>query len=114
DLPAVNEIRAGPTPAPSISKPLRLMTPVVAALMVMAVPPDDVDIPEKPWPWMLIDLVIMPAPYPAGSSTSISPPATTVSWACWNVRQGSAKVQGLLSLPCAATKTRDCACAGLA
>src|SRR5262249_60156876 len=37
----------------------------------------------------------------------------TTSWACWKVLQGAASVQGLPSLPCAATNTRaGCACAG--
>ena len=50
---------------------------------------------------------------PAGSSTSISPLAGAVSWACWKVRQGEAKLQGLPSEPVADTNTR-CACAGAA
>ena len=55
---------------------------------------------------MLIALVIVTASYPAGSSTSISPLAATVSCAFWKLRQGCQKLQGLLPLPCAATKTR--------
>jgi hypothetical protein len=43
-----------------------------------------------------------------------SPLEATTSCACWNVRQGAANVQALLSDPCAATNTRNgAACAAI-
>src|ERR1051325_5416475 len=64
------------------------------------------EIPAKPCPWTLSAFVTLIDPYPAGSSTSISPPGETTLAARLKVRHGFAKLQSFASAPCAATKTR--------
>ena len=76
DLPLLNTIPLKPMPRPSMVKPRRLMTSVAAALIVMAVPAVSILTPPMPGLLtMLIDLLIVTEPYPAGLSVRISPPA---------------------------------------
>src|SRR3954465_10710891 len=57
---------------------------------------------EATWPSppsMVIDLVIVTAPQPPGSSASISPPAAVFEMAPAKVLQGAVREQGLTSSP---------------
>src|SRR5712691_3501332 len=64
---------------------------------------------------MLIDLVMVTAPKPPGSSTLISPPAAVFEIAPANVLHGAVRLQGLTSSPTPETQVRvACACAGAA
>src|SRR5438105_13876850 len=64
---------------------------------------------------MVIDLVMGPAPYPAGSRASISPPAAVLEIAPAKVLQGAVRLQGLASSPTPDTQVRlACALAKLA
>jgi len=60
---------------------------------------------------MLIDLSITTVPYPAGSSTTISPRASVLPMAPAKVRHGAARLQvALASLPFPEANVRgDCA-----
>jgi hypothetical protein len=60
---------------------------------------------------MLIALVMVTAPKSPGSKTSISPPAIVFARATAKVRQGDARVHGLVSLPSAAETHVWLACA---
>src|SRR5215813_10661505 len=59
-----------------------------------------------PPPSIVIALVIVSAPYPAGSSASISPPAAVLEMAPANVLQGAVRLQGLASSPTPETQVR--------
>src|SRR5437016_1372621 len=63
-----------------------------------------------PPPSMVMALVIVTAPYPAGSSASISPPAAVLEMAPAKVLQGAVRLHGLASSPTPDTQVRD-ACA---
>ena len=56
---------------------------------------------------MVIDLVIVTAPYPPELRTTISPPATVWAMAPANVWQGATMVQLFESEPCWETKLRE-------
>src|SRR5437763_13778471 len=62
---------------------------------------------------MVTALVIGTAPYPAGSSASISPPAAVLEIAPAKVLQGAVRLHGLASSPTPDTQVRD-ACAFMA
>src|SRR5215467_434300 len=57
-------------------------------------------------------LVIVNAPYPAGSSASISPPAAVFEIAPAKVLQGAVRLQGFASSPTPETQVRE-ACADI-
>src|SRR5258708_19070674 len=59
---------------------------------------------------MVNDLLMVTAPKPPGSRTSISPPAAVFEIAPANVLQGAVRLQGLASSPTPDTHVRD-ACA---
>src|SRR6266850_52893 len=62
---------------------------------------------------MVIDLVIVTAPKPPGSSALISPPGAVLEMAPAKVLQGAVRLQGLASLPVPETHVRlACAVAG--
>src|SRR5579885_540802 len=100
-----------PFPEPSMSRPRKVTTSFGPALIVIAFPwGTGACTPAVPTPslTMLSALLIVTAPYPAGSSTSISPPAATMlSWTYWNVRQGEAGApQPAASVPWPETQAR--------
>src|SRR5436305_2123007 len=59
-----------------------------------------------PPPSMVMALVMVTAPYPAGSSASISPPAAVLGIAPANVLHGAVRLQGLASSPTPETHVR--------
>src|SRR5580704_12650166 len=84
------------------------------ALTVMPLVPATT-IPPSPTPSAarVIALVIVTAPKPPGSNTSISPPATVFEMAPAKVLQGAVRLQGLASSPTPETQVRvACAAAG--
>src|SRR5436305_8369302 len=60
-----------------------------------------------PPPSMVMALVMVTAPYPAGSSASISPPAAVLEIAPAKVLQGAVRLHGLASSPTPETQVRD-------
>src|SRR6478672_6730445 len=59
-----------------------------------------------PPPSMVIPLVMVTAPYPAGSRASISPPAAVFEMAPAKVLHGAVRLQGLASSPTPDTQVR--------
>ena len=59
-----------------------------------------------PSPLMVIDLVMVTAPKPPGSSTEISPPAAVFEMAPAKVLQGAVRLHGLASSPTPETQVR--------
>src|ERR1041385_2506854 len=60
-----------------------------------------------PPPSIVMALVIVTAPYPAGSRASISPPAAVLEIAPANVLHGAVRLQGLASSPTPDTHVRE-------
>src|SRR5215471_13320923 len=65
DAPVLNVIPFWPKATPSSRSPRRLILSLGPALIVMASAPAVTSNPAKPWPWMLIALVMVTAPYPS-------------------------------------------------
>jgi hypothetical protein len=59
-----------------------------------------------PVPSIVIDLVMVTAPYPPGSKVLISPPVAVFEIAPANVLQGAVRLQGLASSPTPETQVR--------
>src|ERR1700726_4558443 len=91
------------------------MTSVPWALTFTPLTPGE-DRMEATWPpppSSVIDLVIVTAPKPPGSSASISPPAAVFEMAPGQVLHGAVRLHGLASSPTPETQVRvACACAG--
>ncbi len=108
--PVLNSMPCEPALLPVMVRPRRLTMTLAGALIVMAAPAVVTATPATPTPSfaMVMALVIVSAPYPPGSSTSISPAAATWSCAYWNDRHGLVgALQPGASTPCAAeTQTR--------
>src|SRR5438552_4282408 len=76
--------------------------------------PETSTLPNVPPPSMVMALVMVTAPKPPGSRTSISPPAAVLEIAPANVLQGAVLLHGSASLPTPDTHVREaCACAGV-
>ena len=73
------------------------MTPVVPELRML---------PSVPVQSRVIDLVMVTAPKPPGSSQLISPPASVFEIAPANVLHGAVRLQGLASSPTPDTHVR--------
>src|SRR5215472_9135078 len=78
--------------------------------MLMALVPDTRMPARAVVPSRVIDFVIVTAPNPPGSSTSISPIAAVLEIAPANVLHGAVRLQGFASSPTPDTHVRD-ACA---
>src|SRR5690349_2711491 len=78
----------------------------VAELMVMPLVRLARMPPSAPSATMLIDLVMVTAPKPPGSSTLISPLAAVLEMAPAKVLQGAVRLQGLRSSPTPETQVR--------
>src|SRR5437763_10326826 len=115
DAPARKRIPLSP-PLPELRRPLsrrflRITTSEGPAwTTIPLVPATRTEATWPPPPSMVMDLVIVTAPYPAGSSASISPPAAVLEIAPAKVLQGAVRLQGLASSPTPETQVRD-ACA---
>ena len=84
-----------------------------AAIVIALVPETRVEATWPPPPSSVIDLVIVNAPKPPGSSASISPPAAVFEMAPAQVLHGAVRLHGLASLPTPETQVRvACAWAG--
>src|ERR1043166_4060109 len=85
---------------------------LVFALMMMPVVNEARIEANVPVPSKVIDLVIVTAPKPPGSSASISPQGAVFEIAPAQVLQGAVRLQGLASSPTPDTQVRlACACA---
>src|SRR5882762_3968150 len=97
-----------------MTRPRRLTMSVAAALTMTPLVPDarTPASPEESWV-RLIDLVMVTAPKPPGSSTLNSPPAMVFEIAPAKVLQGAVRLHGLTSSPTPETQVRvACALAG--
>src|SRR3569623_1014996 len=93
--------------------PRRTTTSLGPALTVMPLPPASTPAAPPHMPLMKIDLVMVTAPNPPGSSTLISPPAAVLEMAPAKVLHGAVRLHGLASSPTPDTQVRDaCAIAG--
>src|SRR5258705_5382266 len=95
-----------PLQAPLIDRPLIVITSVAAALTMMPVVRDARIDAIVPVPSSVIDLVIVTAPKPPGSSASISPQAAVFEIAPAQVLQGAVRLHGLASSPTPDTQVR--------
>src|ERR1043166_2213291 len=68
-------------------------------LIVTPLVPDTKMLVRLPSPFKVMDLVMVTAPKPPGSSAEISPPAAVFEIAPANVLQGAVRLQGLASSP---------------
>src|ERR1043166_2950813 len=80
---------------------------LVFALMMMPVVNEARIDANVPVPSRVIDLVIVTAPKPPGSSASISPQAAVLEMAPAQVLQGAVRLQGLASSPAPDTHVRE-------
>src|ERR1041385_6535646 len=98
--------------SPSSCRLRRITTsPAPAETTMPLVPETSTEAIWPPPPSMVMDLVIVTAPNPPGSSASISPPASVLEMAPANVLQGAVRLHGFASLPTPETNVRDaCAC----
>src|SRR5215467_12735951 len=104
-----------PLQNPLMERPLIVITSVAAALITIPFTRDARIEARVPVPSSVIDLVIVTAPKPPGSSASISPPAAVLEIAPAHVLHGAVRLQGLASSPTPETHVRvACACKALA
>src|SRR5205814_8608769 len=102
-----------PLQAPLLETPRMVITSVPAALTMTPVVRDARIPANVPVPSMVIDLVIVIAPKPPGSSTEISPQAAVFEIAPAKVLQGAVRLHGFASSPTPETQVRvACALAG--
>src|SRR5439155_19892390 len=101
-MPFMRKLRSITTPV----GPAWTLTPLVPETRMLATCP--------PPPSIVIALVIVTPPYPAGSRASISPPAAVFEIAPANVLHGAVRLHGLTSSPTPETQVRvACAQAGI-
>src|SRR5262245_29270814 len=97
-----------PVPAP-LMEMLRswtqLLTPGVETFTLTPLVPD-AKIEPHPFPSIVMDLTIVTAPKPPGSSASISPSVAVFEMAPAKVLQGAVRLQGLASSPTPETQVR--------
>ena len=104
-----------PLQAPLMERPRRVITLSCGALMITPVVREARILASVPVPSIVIDLVIVMAPKPPGSSASISPQSAVLEIAPAKVLQGAVRLHGLTSSPTPDTHVRvACACARLA
>src|SRR5687767_5749368 len=94
-------------PDPSKKRFLKTTESVAAAFTITPVVPEARTPGRVPSPLMVIDLVMVTAPKPPGSSTLISPPAAVFEIAPAKVLQGAVRLQGLASSPTPETQVRE-------
>src|SRR5579864_4021906 len=84
-----------------------------AETFIPLVPATRTEATWPPPPSIVIDLVMVSAPKPPGSSASISPPGAVFDSAPAHVLHGAVRLHGLASSPTPETQVRvACACAG--
>src|SRR5262249_52295460 len=99
-----------PLQNPFIDRPWIVTTSVVATLITMPFTSEARMLANVPLPSSVIDLVIVTAPKPPGSSASISPQGAVFEIAPAHVLHGAVRLQGLASSPTPDTQVRE-ACA---
>src|SRR5256885_7122819 len=99
-----------PLQKPLMEIPLIVITSVAAALTMMPVVREARIEANVPVPSSVMDLVMVTAPKPPGSSASISPQAAVLEIAPAQVLQGAVRLHGFASSPTPDTQVRD-ACA---
>ena len=95
----------GLVPSPSMASPRRMTVSVAAAFTMMPFVPET-STPAILRPSMVIDLVMVTAPYPPGSSTLITPAAAVFEIAPAKVLQGAVRLHGFTSSPTPETHVR--------
>src|ERR1043165_4220593 len=96
-----------PLQNPLMEIPRIVTTSVAAALMTIPLTSEARIEANVPLPSRVIDLVIVTAPKPPGSSASISPQAAVLEMAPAQVLQGAVRLQGLASSPTPDTHVRE-------
>src|SRR6185312_17163477 len=97
-----------PVPMPLNRRFLKITTSLGPAWTTMPlVPLTRTEATCPPPPSMVMALVMVRAPYPAGSRASISPPAAVLEIAPANVLHGAVRLQGLASSPTPDTHVRE-------
>src|SRR5262245_50263431 len=99
-------IPVSPVPMPLTPRLRRITTSELEAFMTMPLVPETSTLDSPEYPSMVIDLVIVTPPYPAGSSASISPAAAVFEIAPANVLHGAVRLHGLASSPTPETQVR--------
>src|SRR5579864_4440868 len=108
DLPASQRIPLIPVPIPLMRRFLRITTSDGPAWTTMPlVPLTRTEATCPPPPSMVMALVMVSAPNPAGSRASISPPGAVLEIAPANVLHGAVRLQGLASSPTPDTQVRE-------
>src|SRR5579864_3920745 len=108
DLPARNLMPLSPLLMPLKRRFLRITTSDAPAWTTMPlVPLTRTEATCPPPPSMVMALVMVRAPNPAGSRASISPPAAVLEIAPANVLHGAVRLQGLASSPTPDTHVRE-------
>src|SRR5262245_12916478 len=95
-----------PVPMPLKSRFRRITTSPLPALMTMPLVPETRTPARPDVPSIVIDFVIVSAPKPPGSSTSISPAGAVLEIAPAKVLHGAVRLQGLASSPTPETQVR--------
>src|SRR5205085_1399229 len=91
-----------------ILRNLRITTSLpLAATTMPLVPATKTEATWPPPPSMVMALVMVTAPNPAGSRASISPPGAVLEMAPAKVLQGAVRLQGLASSPTPDTQVRE-------
>src|SRR5215470_6983547 len=103
--PVLNLTPASPVPSPSNVRPRSTtLEPAGAEITIPFVP--ETSTPAMQHASIEMDFVIVTAPNPPGSSTSISPPVAVFEIAPANVLHGAVRLHGLASSPTPDTHVR--------
>src|SRR5882724_4351328 len=105
--PARNSIPFRPVPTPLKLRFRNTTLSATPAFMIMPLVPLTKIEANAPPPSIVIAFVIVTAPNPPGSITSISPPAIVFEIAPANVLQGAVRLHGFASSPTPDTQVRE-------
>src|SRR5437773_9879898 len=89
-----------------MERPRSVTVSVAEAEMMIPCTPLASTLAKVPLPSIVIDLVMVTAPKPPGSSASISPPGAVFEIAPANVLQGAVRLHGFTSSPTPETQVR--------
>src|SRR5260370_4246319 len=108
--PELKRTPASPVPNPSIVNPRSTTTSFGPPWTMMPFVPETSTPAIRPLASIEMHFVMVTAPNPPGSRTSISPQTAALEMAPANVLHGAVRLHGLASSPTPATQVRD-ACA---
>src|SRR3954468_15311541 len=105
-MPFAPGVEFGSFTSPSKSMCLRYITSAAAPLKLMPLPDATSTPAVTPGQEIVMDLMLVTAPKPAGSRQLISPPAAVLEIAPAKVLQGAVRLHGLASSPTPDTQVR--------